>query len=135
MAVLQASTLIAIGTVNLDFRLAREARGVLINANGTAKGAGATTLSLTLQFFDDASKTYVALKDSTAAGPVAVTLPAQAITPTENFTLTVYPSFGQPITAGAKERFFSAAVPASLRLVAVVAVDTLTFSVTAKSLY
>jgi hypothetical protein len=135
MAVLQASTLLNTGATNLDFRLAREARGVLLNVNITAKGAGAATLALALQYFDDASKTLVALKDSTAAGPVAVTIPAAAVAPTENFTLTVYPSFGQPVTAGAKERFYSAAVPASLRLVLTVAVDTITCSVTAKSLY
>jgi hypothetical protein len=135
MAVLQASTVQAIGTVNLDFRLAREARGVLIVANITAKGAGAATLALTLQFFDDASKTYVALKDSTTAAPVAVAIAATAVVPTENFTLTAYPSFGVVSPTAGKNMLFSAPVPASLRLVCVVATDTVTFSATAKSLY
>jgi len=136
MAVVAPSLLRATGTYNFDFRLSAAARGLAITSRITAKGAGAATLTQTLQFYDEASGFFIPLTDSTAAAPVAVSqTPGIAVAASDNFRLVVYPSFGQPAPAQGKNMFFSAAVPSSLRLVCVVAVDTITFSVGAKSLY
>jgi len=134
MAIIHESLTRQIGTTNTDFRLNSQARGVILVARITAKGAGAATLALTLQFFDEASQTYVALKDSTTAAPVAVAIAATAVAPTENWTLTVYPSFGVVSPTAGKNMFFSAACPSGLRLVETVATDTVTLSIGAKSL-
>jgi len=134
MAIVHESVLRAIGTFNNDFRINSTARGVLITANITAKGAGAATLALNLQTYDEASQTYVALTDFVTAAPTAIAIAATAVTPTEQFQLAVYPSFGVVVPAVGKKRAFSAPVPTSLRLVEVIATDTITFSVSAKAL-
>jgi len=130
-----APTLTQIGTINSDFRLSAQARGVIIVARITAKGAGVATLALTLQFFDDGSGAFIPLKDSTTAAPVAVAIGATAVSPTENWTLTAYPSFGVVSPTAGKNMLFSAAVPQGLRLVHAVATDTVTYSIGAKPLY
>jgi hypothetical protein len=134
MAIVHESLTRAIGTFNNDFRIHTDARGVLIIANITAKGAGAATLALNLQTYDEASKTYVALTDFVTAAPTAIAIAATAVTPTEQFQLAVYPSFGVVVPTAGKKRAFSAPCPTSLRLVEVIATDTITFSVSAKAL-
>jgi hypothetical protein len=134
MAQLQASTLRATGTYNIDFRLSPPARGLLVVANITAKGAGASTLRLSLQYLDEASATYEVLADAVQLAVESGAV-GQAVTPTEKFVVGAYPGFGIAAPAAGKKRFFSAAVPTSLRLVAIVAVDTITFSVASKALF
>jgi hypothetical protein len=133
MAIIHESTLRAIGTFNNDFRINSQARGVLIVARVTAKGAGAATLALALQAYDEASQTYVPIQDWTAT-QADIAIAAQAVAPTEVFTLTVYPIGPASAVTGTKKKAFTAPCPSGLRLVETVAVDTVTLSVSAKSL-
>jgi hypothetical protein len=134
MAILHESTQRAIGTFNNDFRISSRATGVLIIARISAKGAGAATLALALQTFDEASQTFIPIQDWTAT-QADVAIAAVAVAPVEYFTLTAYPAGPASAVTGTKKKGFTAAVPTGLRLVETVAVDTVTLSVSAKSLF
>lgn len=136
MAVLLTSALRAVGTTNVDFRVPPQARGLILTANNTAKGAGASTLQLTLQYWDEASGTYVALQDAEAT-QVAVTTGATAVAPTDQFVLAVFKGGASSVVpAAGKRRTFVAPLPSgSLRCLYIVAADTVTGTLSVKSIY
>ena len=111
------SALRAIGTYTREFTRPKDARGLVFSINFTAKGAGASTLNFKLQYRDGD-----AWKDITGASIVA-------LSGVGDIDLMIHPD-----VAAVANRIVKLPVFEALRAVAVVAVDTVTFSVSMDTL-
>jgi len=131
MSIVAPSLLRNIGSYNFDFTMPHDAVGVIVTMNASAKGAGATTLALTFRYYDDASDTYRDLQDYTATTPVTVGIAATAVVPVVAWEFHLSPRMSA-VALHATLRHFACLVPSKLRIVAAVAVDTLTFSIGAR---
>lgn len=119
---LQASTLVAPGTVSLPFYIGPEAAGVKIDINYTAEGGASSTLDAKLQTWDVSEQAWDDLLDS-AGNAIAF----GQFTGISEDSLTVYPGLVEKLTG--TNRHYNGSLPPPVRILCTVGTTSVTFSV------
>lgn len=119
---LQASTLVAPGTVALPFYIGPEGAGVKLDISYTAEGGAGSTLDAKLQVWDSGTQAWEDLTDS-AGNAVAF---AQFTGISED-SLTIYPGLIEKLTG--TNRHYNGPLPQPVRLLCTVGTTSVTFAV------